>query len=209
MHDVSIIEDHPATLIGLKSVIGENQELALVLSVRSVEAFEAESRGMRPHVVLLDLGLPDGLEGPEAVRHLSVRGHIVLVMSAHEEEMPVLEAIEAGAKGYLTKEASPSEIVRAVCAVAVGDTYFSATVAGYLLRDRTHLTPRQTEVLRLMASGETSADIARELHIAKSTVEGYLAKIGEVTGRRRRTDKTRLAYEMGMFAFRGKRGRPS
>jgi DNA-binding NarL/FixJ family response regulator len=210
MPRVSIIEDHPVTRIGMTTVVSQSAEVTLVLSVGSVEAFEAGSSGLEPHVILLDLSLPGGgLEGPEAVRHLSGKGHTVLVMSWWQLEMPVLEAIRAGANGYVTKEAEPAEIIRAVCAVASGGTYFSPTVAGYLLRDRLELTPRETEVLRLVASGETSAGIARELHLEVSTVNGYIDNIRNRTGRRRRPDMTRLAHEKGMFTFWRKRGRRS
>lgn len=84
----------------------------------------------------------------------------MLVVSVEEREAPVLDAIGAGACGFLTKEAEPDEIIRAVTAVAAGRTYFSPTVAGYLLREPVRLTEREKEILRLVASGETDRDIA-------------------------------------------------
>lgn len=196
---VVIIEDHPVTRLGLAEVIAQAPGLELVAVAGSVEEYESRFRpGV--DVVLLDLGLRDGgLEGPAAVRHLRGTGVAVLVVSMYGEEMPVLDAIGAGAHGYLTKEAEPDEIARAVKAVASGGTYFSATVAGYLLRTPTRLTEREAEILRLVASGETAADIASQLFITEKTVNGHLERIRDKTGYRRRADLTRLAYERGII----------
>jgi DNA-binding NarL/FixJ family response regulator len=199
---VVIIEDHPVTRLGLADVIAKAPGLELLAVASSVEEYEGRSwPGI--DVVLLDLELGDtGLEGPSAVRHLRGTGVAVLVVSMHDEEMPVLDAIGAGANGYLTKDAEPDEIARAVRTVASGGTYFSATVAGYLLRTPTRLTEREAEILRLVASGETTADIARQLFIAEKTVNGHLERIRDKTGYRRKADLTRLAIERGIIPRR-------
>jgi DNA-binding NarL/FixJ family response regulator len=195
---VAIIEDDPVTLVGLSEVIKSSPNLTLKSAVRSVEAFDI----MRPSqldVVILDLGLRgDGVDGVEAVRHLRARDLTVLVVSMSEEETPVVDAMDAGAAGYLTKEAEPDEIVRAVTAVAKGRTYLSATVAGYLLKDRVNLTERERQVLRLVASGETTHDLAIMLNISEKTVNGTLERIRNKTGLRRRAELTRYALEQGI-----------
>jgi DNA-binding NarL/FixJ family response regulator len=195
---VGIIEDHPTTRVGLQKVIVDDPSLDLVAAVGSIEDFELQN--VRPDVIILDLRLRGGgMDGPDAVRRLCSLGWSVLVLSMFDEEVPVLEAVAAGADGYLTKIAEPSEIVQAVKVVAEGRTYFSATVAGFLLKERVRLTNREMEVLRLVAGGETTAEIARQLYITEKTVNGHLERIRNKTGRRRRPDLTRLAYERGIL----------
>lgn len=204
--NVAIIEDHPITRMGLAEVIVRAPGLELVTATGSVEEYESRVL-LSTHVIVLDLGLSGtGLDGPAAVRHLRSTNVAILVVSMYGEEMPVLDAIGAGANGYLTKEAEPDEIIRAIRTVAHGGTYFSATVAGYLLRTPARLTERETEILRLVASGETATDISKQLFISEKTVNGHLERIRDKTGYRRRADLTRLAYERGILTRWRKKG---
>ena len=199
MITVAVVEDHPATRMGLEQIISAAPTLDLAVAVASVEALEARG-GLAAHVVILDLGLGGGgLEGAAAVSHIRGQGARVLVLSMSGEEVPVLDAISAGAHGYLTKDAEPTEIIRAINTVAQCRTYFSATVAGYLLRNPARLTERELEILRLVASGETTSEIAKQLFISEKTVNGHLDHIRDKTGYRRRADLTRLAYEKGVI----------
>ncbi len=201
MISVAIIEDDPVTRLGLAKIVDDATMTRLASVASCVEEFEARSV-TRPDVVVLDLRLKSGeIEGAPAVRHLHAQGHRILVVSMFEEEIPVLDAISAGAHGYLTKEAEPEEIIRALTAVSVGRTYFSATVAGYLLKKEIRLTARETEILRLVAGGETAADVAQQLFISEKTVNGHLDRIRDKTGYRRRPDLTRLAYEKGIMSW--------
>ncbi len=124
----------------------------------------------------------------------------MLVVSASNGRADVLDAIAAGASGYVTKGAEPSEIVTAVGVVARGGTYVSATLAAYLLRAEIALTGREKEILRLVASGETDQAIAEKLTVSVRTVRSHLDRIRDKTGRRRRADLTRLAYERGIVS---------
>jgi DNA-binding NarL/FixJ family response regulator len=205
MTGVAVIDDHPLYRQGLAVAIEEAPEMELVIAARSVEDFDAY-RGERPDVVVLDLHLP-GLEGPQAVAHLCKLGLAVLVVSASDDQDAVLDAMAAGASGYLTKDAEASEITTAVAAIAGGGTYVSPALAAYLLRAaRTQpkaapwaLTEREREILRLLASGETDHDIADQLYISVRTVRSHLERIRDKTGRRRRPDLTRLAIEQGLM----------
>ena len=200
---VAIVEDHPVFRQGLMQVIDSSEDLVLLLAVRCVEDFDASHE--RPEVVVLDLGLP-GLSGPEAVRHVTSTGAAILVVSAQGRQHDVLDAISAGASGYVTKNAEPREIVEAIRTIAEGGTYVSATLASYFLRaarspDSTGgftLTAREREILSLVAAGETDQDIADQLFISVRTVRSHLDRIREKTGRRRRPDLTRLAIEQGI-----------
>ena len=165
---------------------------------------------MAPAVVLLDLNLP-GRGGAEGVQHVCEQGYIVLVISAAGTRSHVVEAIAAGASGYLTKNAESDEIVNAVKTVASGGTYISPTLAAYLLETaqradgprNLRLSEREREVLALLAQGERDQDIAEQLYISIRTVRSHLERIRDKTGRRRRPDLTRLAVEQGIVRPRG------
>jgi DNA-binding NarL/FixJ family response regulator len=152
--------------------------------------------------ILTSLHLP-GIEGSAGVAHVRGRGHQVLVVSAAGTPDDVVDAIGAGAAGYLTKETDAEEITHAVRVVAGGDTYVSPTLASYLLRverstSQYKLTKRERDVLALVASGEKDQDIAAELSIAITTVHSHLERIRDKTGARRRAELTNLAHRLGI-----------
>ncbi|WP_316745542.1 response regulator transcription factor [Streptomyces sp. MK7] len=207
---VAIVEDDPITRYGLTQIITAESDFTLVRAAASMETFGLlQARDV--DVVLLDLYLRGGgPEGAEAVRLLVDRHCRVLVLSMSDEEIAVQTAIGAGAHGYLTKEAEPDEIVRAARSVAGGDMYISATVAGFLLRDPARLTEREVEILRMVASGDTTPEIAAALTISDKTVNRHLERIRDKTGYRNKADLTRLAYERGIISrFRRRRNDPS
>ena len=197
---VVIVDDHPVYRQGLAMAVDRADDLELVGQASSIETFDA--LGVRSDVVLLDLHLP-GIEGAAGVAHVCEQGNRVLVVSAAGTPDDVIDAIAAGAAGYLTKEADADEITRAVRTVAGGETYVSPTLASYLLRaDRSHatytLTKREHDVLALVAAGETDQDIADQLMIAKTTVHSHLDRIRDKTGARRRAELTNLAHRLGI-----------
>jgi DNA-binding NarL/FixJ family response regulator len=194
---VAIVEDHPVFRKGLIQVIEATPNLALAGAARSVEELDAQPQGGgQAQVVLLDLRLP-GLTGVAAVAHLCARGQTVLVVSASEAPTDVVEAIGAGARGYLSKQAEEAEIVGAIGAVAEGRTYVSATLAAYLLQAPIQISEREREILELVAGGETDQDIAELLQVSIRTVHSHLDRIRNKTGSRRRADLTRFALQRG------------
>lgn len=196
---VAIIEDDPSTRVGLSQIVDDAEHMSVSVATASVEDF-IKWREHRPDVVLLDLWLRGGgKQGADAVKDLVSRGHQVLVLSMSEEQYPVINAVEAGAHGYLTKEAEPGEILRAIGAVSRRQIYYSPTVAGYMLREHPKLTPREQDVLRLVASGETTADIAEQLCISPATVNGHLDGIRAKCGKRRRAGLAMWAVQLGLF----------
>jgi DNA-binding NarL/FixJ family response regulator len=197
---VAIVDDHPVYRQGLAMTVEQTDDLELAADAGSIEAFD--ELDVSPDVVLLDLHLP-GLGGATGVAHVCGRGNRVLVVSAAGTPDDVIDAIAAGAAGYLTKEANSDEITRAVRVVAGGGTYVSPTLASYLLKaDRAIATPtltaREREVLALVAAGETDRDIADTLMIAKTTVHSHLDRIRDKTGARRRAELTNLAHRLGI-----------
>ena len=171
--------------------------MTLLITAASVEDFDARVREV-PAVVILDLGLP-GLRGGQAVEHLCKRGMKVLVVSAQGERDSVVDAMGAGASGYLTKSSEPAEITAAVRAIAGGQTYVSPTLASYLLqsakgRSALDLSPREIELLKWLAKGLTDVEIGERMFISVSGVRGHLDRIRVKTGVRRRT----LLAQMGL-----------
>ncbi|HMG63548.1 MAG TPA: response regulator transcription factor [Streptosporangiaceae bacterium] len=200
MITVAIVDDHPLYRQGLAMAIEQADDLELVGDATSVEHFDRLD--VTPDVVLLDLHLP-GIQGAEGVAHVCARGTKVIVVSAAGAADDVIDAVAAGAAGYLTKDAEADDIRRAVRAVAGGQTYVSPTLASYLInanRKRAmslehRLSPRELEILALVAAGETDRDIAKQLFIATATVYSHLERIRDKTGARRRAQLTRLYLE--------------
>lgn len=200
MTRVAIVDDHPLYRRGLAAAVEQAEDMELVGEAASIEAFDVADASA--DVVLLDLHLP-GIEGAEGVAHVVARGHRVIVVSAAGAPEDVIDAVAAGASGYLTKDATADDIERAVRSVAGGQTYVSPTLASYLIRanrqktieEEFKLSPRELEILALVASGETDRDIAAQLHIAVATVYSHLERIRDKTGARRRAQLTRLYLE--------------
>jgi len=199
--DVCIVEDHPLYRAALSRALDEAPGIRVETTAGSVEEFLAW-RIPPGRIIILDLKLP-GAQDSAAVVAVATAGHRVLVVSAHAERTEVMGAMAAGARGYLTKDAEAAEIVRAVRAVAAGNSYVSPTLASFLLdaanartaRVRLELSGRERQVLSLLAAGERDQDIADALSISVRTVRSHLDRIRDKTGRRRRSELTRLAIE--------------
>jgi DNA-binding NarL/FixJ family response regulator len=199
MISVAIIDDHPLYRHGLAMAVEQAGDFTLVAGAASIEDFGRLD--VTADVVLLDLHLP-GMEGAEGVAHVCARGPKVIVSAAGAPD-DVIDALAAGAAGYLTKDADARDIQLAVRAVASGETYVSPTLASYLIsanRQRAaslehQLSPRELEILALVAAGETDRDIAKQLFIATTTVYSHLERIRDKTGARRRAQLTRLYLE--------------
>jgi DNA-binding NarL/FixJ family response regulator len=198
MMRVAIVEDHPVFRKGLMQVVEAAPGLELAGVARSVDEVNSLHLGDGV-IVLLDLQLQGSrLEGADAVAHLVTGGHQVLVVSASEQAADVVQAIGAGARGYLSKQAEETEILGAIQAVSQGRTYVSATLAGYLLQAPIPITARERDIVELVAGGETDQDIAEQLTISVRTVHSHLDRIRDKTGSRRRADLTRFAIEHGI-----------
>ena len=202
MISVIIIDDHPIYRQGMAMAVEQADDLEVVGEAKSIEDFDQMEN--RADVVLLDLNLP-GIEGAAGVAHVCEKGNRVIVVSAAGSPEDVIDAIAAGACGYLTKETGTEEITRAIRTVVRGESYVSPTLASYLLgadsrnNQGIKLTKREREVLGLLASGESDIEIAAQLFIAKATVHSHLDRIRDKTGARRRADLTTLAHRLGII----------
>jgi DNA-binding NarL/FixJ family response regulator len=188
---VALVDDHPVMRLGLAQLIRSTADLDLVAEVACVEDLDPARQA---DVVLLDWQLDGcGLSGLDAVRHLVARGLRVLTYSGQASREDILDAMAAGATGYVTKGGEGEELVEAVRLAACGSSYVSATVAGELraadqLEPRsegTALTPREDEILSLLASGCTYKEVARELEISFGTVRKHVDNIRDKWQERR------------------------
>jgi DNA-binding NarL/FixJ family response regulator len=193
---VFIVEDHPIYREGLLSALGELDEVEVVGSAATCTEAVAQVSVLQPAVALVDITLPDG-SGLELARRWSADPHspvvVVLTMTHHAEF--VLEAVQAGARGYLVKGAGRAEIGAAVVAAARGEAVFGADIADHVLaavrrQDAAAaafpmLSPREREVLALLADGLTNQEIAARLYLSGKTIRNHvssiLAKLGVAT----------------------------
>jgi DNA-binding NarL/FixJ family response regulator len=202
-----IVDDHPIFRDGLRGVFANDQDFQVV--GEAANGIEAIARlGHLPvDVVLMDLRMP-GMGGVEAIRRLretmpSVR---VLVLTTYDTDSDVLPAIEAGATGYILKDAPSDELIRAVRAAFKGESALSPSVASRLLGQVRQpagdaLSQREREVLRLIAEGATNREAAARLFVSEATIKTHLLHIYEKLGVRDRAAAVGEAYRRGLLGW--------
>jgi DNA-binding NarL/FixJ family response regulator len=207
---VLLADDHPVVRGGLAALLEVEPDLEVAGEAGDGEEAVAMAAALRPDVVLMDLRMPR-VDGAEATARIvaEVPGTRVLVLTTYDTEGYVLPAIEAGAIGYLLKDAPRDELLRAVRAAAEGQSVLAPSVAGTLVtRMRAPavevLTPREVEVLAGVAKGLTNADIGRELFISESTVKTHLLKVFAKLGVDDRTRAVTVALERGLLPAPGR-----
>ena len=180
---ILLVDDHPVVRLGLRGMLDAEPDLTVVGEASSGATGLAAAIAQKPDVVLMDLRMPDG-DGVWATERIVARvpGTRVLVLTTYETDRDILRAIEAGAGGYLLKDAAPAELAEAVRAAARGETVLAPSVASTLVRQVRQPAPpalsaREVEVLGLVARGLTNAEIGRALFIAEATVKTHLLRI--------------------------------
>jgi DNA-binding NarL/FixJ family response regulator len=198
---VLLVEDHAIVRDGLKRLLAGLVDGPVLEAATGRDAL-AVARAERPGLVILDLNLPD-LGGLEVLTRLLREdpGVRVLVLSMHAEPLYATRALKAGAKGYLSKAAAPDEIALAVAAVAKGEGYVEARVAqamalGGGASGLDALSPRDLEILRLLALGKGLAEIAAALGVAYKTAANSCTLLKEKLGVSRTAELIRLAVEL-------------
>ena len=211
---VMIVDDHAILRAGLTMLVNTQADMEVVSEAADgVTAVQAATE-TRPDVALLDLTMPR-VGGMEALREMARRCHgtRVLVLTMHEDPAYLRSALAAGASGYLLKKAVDSELIAAIRAVDRGGTFVDPRLADVLVQDvlakkgaRTDpkrpvriLSDRELQVLRLVALGYTSAQIAQRIHVGVKTVETYRSRVAEKLGLRTRRDVIRFAMQMGLL----------
>jgi len=195
-----IADDHPVVRDGLSGIFGGADDFEVVgLASDGEEAVEL-ARRLKPDVVLMDLRMPR-MDGVTAIRRLA--GQRVLVLTTFDADTDVLPAIEAGATGYLLKDAPRSELYRAVRAAARGEAVLSPPVATRVLRaarsDEPALSAREVEILELVARGTTNREAAERLFISEATVKTHLIHIYAKLGVPDRASAVAAGYDRGLL----------
>ena len=207
MINVFVVDDHPVVREGIVSIISSAPDMDVVgEAANGREAIMAIAEfASAPDVVLMDLRMPV-MDGVTTTAYL--RAHfpdvIVVILTTYETDEDILSAIEAGATGYLLKAAPREELISGVRAAAAGQVALAPSVAAALVtRAQTpapaRLTPREVEVLQLVAAGGTNGRIASSLSISEATVKTHLLRIFEKLGVNDRTRAVTLAMERGIL----------
>jgi two-component system NarL family response regulator len=200
---ILLVEDHAIARFGVEAIIADEQDLELVGIARDGAEAIALHEQHRPTLVLMDLHLPgiDGVEATRAIRKEEGAAR-VLVLSSYEADDEIRRALAAGAAGYVMKEAEPDELLRAIRAVAGGATYVSARIQARLSETESEapLSPREREILQLMARGLSNPEIASVLSISKGTVRIHSSGIFAKLGAGNRAEAVARGLERGIIA---------
>lgn len=211
MINVLIADDHAIVRTGLRALLGSDPDLQLAgEATGGYEAIELVGK-TRPDILILDLSMPD-LDGIAVTRQLKPQypDLRILILTVHEDEAMLREAIRAGASGYIVKRAAEAELIAAIETIRRGDLYVDPTMLRVLLveskKPRTEqpaspdpLTPRETDVLKLIVQGYTNRQVGEELGISVRTVEGHRANLLEKLGLRTRVELVRYARDHGLI----------
>jgi DNA-binding NarL/FixJ family response regulator len=200
-----VVDDHPVVRAGMVAVLGEEDDFEVVgEAANGAEALGLVPR-LRPDVVLMDLRMPV-MDGAEATARITAQPDPpqVLVLTTYDTDADIVRAVEAGARGYLLKDAPTDVLADAIRRAARGETVLAPPVAARLadrLRapTRPELTGREIEVLALVARGLSNADIGRELFIGEATVKTHLIRAFAKLGVTDRTAAVTAAYASGVI----------
>jgi DNA-binding NarL/FixJ family response regulator len=199
---VLLADDHAIVAEGLARLIGEVADLVGQVNdgVRLVE----EARRLRPDIIVADITMP-GMSGLDAMRQLKAEGSDArfIFLTIHTEARLAAEAMRSGASGYLLKQAAGNELFSAIQAAMNGRVYLTSLITGEVLRNiafpsdhaERELTPRQRDVLRLLAQGKRMKEIAAELDISVRTVENHKSHLQQVLGLGSTADLVRFAIK--------------
>ncbi len=201
---VVVADDHPVVRGGIVALLSAAADMAVVgEATNGLEAI-ATAIELEPDVVLMDLRMP-GIDGDEATaRILAARPGIrVVILTTYESDASILTAIEAGASGYLLKAAPQEEILAGVRSVARGDVALAPSIAAMLVQRIAQpaitLSTRETQVLRLVAQGQSNPQIARSLFLSEATIKTHLLHVFEKLSVNDRTRAVTRAMELGIL----------
>jgi DNA-binding NarL/FixJ family response regulator len=216
---VVVVDDQPLVRAGIVMLVNAEEDITVVAEATDGKDALTQIRAHRPDVVLMDVRMP-GTDGVAATRAVVEEGLTaqngqpigVIILTTYHIDEAVYAALRAGASGFLLKDAAPAEIVNAIRSVVAGEAWLDPAVARRLIdefaaRPEPHtptpaemaqLTPREREVLSLMARGLSNADVALELFISEATVKTHLARVMMKLGVREKAQAVAAAYQTGL-----------
>lgn len=203
---VLIVDDHPVVRAGLRAMLDSAPGHMVVGDSADGTGIEEVVARLRPDVVLMDLRMGSGVDGVEATRRITAMpdGPKVLILTVYDTDQDILRAIEAGATGYLLKDAPADTLLDAVQRAARGETVLAGPVAGRLLgRMRSPepaLTARELEILEHLTTGRTNREIAVLLHLSEATVKSHVAHVYTKLGVDNRAAATSTAIARGLVS---------
>jgi len=180
---VALVDDHPVVRAGMRALVDGQEDLTVVGEASDALSAEQLVAAVRPDVVLMDLNLGTGPGGAVVTARLRALPDPprVLVLTTYDTEADILGAIDAGASGYLLKDAPPDELFRAIRGTARGEVVLAPAVAARLVKRAASpgpvLTEREVEILGLLATGLSNRELAKRLFVSEATVKAHLSHI--------------------------------
>ena len=204
---ILLADDHAVVRQGFKLIISQQADLEVVGEAGDGEEAVILALQVKPELIIMDIAMPK-VGGVEATRRIveKLPGCKILILSMHKDAVYVREALRAGAKGYLLKEAIDHDFLRAIRAVAKGDAFLSPEISGAILDEYQQiqdpfdlLTAREREVLQMLAEGKVAKEIATALDISVYTVDAHRGRIMKKLGLHSSTEIVRFAMRRGLI----------
>lgn len=206
---VLVVDDHRVVRAGLIALLRQWSDIKVVGEAGTGEQACGQVAALQPDVVLMDLQMPV-MDGVEATKRIVAQWPTVavLVLTTYDDDELIWEGIKAGARGYLLKDVPPEELVQGLRTVATGQTLLSPDVASKLTHMIQHqataeagptVTPRETEILQLMAQGRSNRAIGAVLHISENTVKTHISNVYQKLEVRDRTEAVTTALRLGLI----------
>lgn len=212
---IMLVDDHPLIRQALRNILEKQADFKIVAEASNGEEAVAIATKTTPNVVIMDIGMPylNGLEATKQIKELCL-DTAILVLTIYDDSEHILNILEAGAVGYLTKTAFEKEIVPAVRAVATGDAILSPEIMRRMIRHTARhfekpvpldagerISSRELQILRMTALGLNNKDIAGELGLSLATIKGYLAEIYSKLNVGSRTEAVIVALRSGIITL--------
>lgn len=199
---VLIVDDHPLMREGIRTVINASADMTVVGEAPDGEAALEQYRSLQPDITLMDLQMPTvaGVESIELIRQ-EFPGARILVLSTYKTDVQAIRALRAGARGYILKDAVPTELTGAIRAVHAGRRHITqevaAAIAIHLAEDT--LTEREIAVLKIVAQGNSNGEVARKLSVSVETIKQHMKNIAAKLGTSDRAHAVAIAIKRGII----------